>query len=210
MKPLTILNVLSLLAATAIAMLPCSAIAGVHLGLGATYASSDDLDSAAGLDIEAGWTSRGEWTGTFGANLQVYSFDGSEDLGLGDLADELERFGLGRNDLSIDADVSATPLMAFYRLAIPFGQGSPLHFYGEAGLGAVRYAADISTLGVDFDEDSWALAWAVGAGLAWDLTQNFGIRAGYQLLNLGDYEVDGQSFGLDALQVFRVGGYLIF
>jgi len=204
MRKLSIFTSATLGAIALAGSLPSSANAGAHIGAGINFLSGDELDSATGFDIEAAYTSRGQVTGTFGLNLQYYTFDDDFDLDLG----EIEGFDLG--ELNVDAELTALPLLAFYRLAVPLGQGNPIAFYGELGAGTARLGTEVSGLGTTVDESTWAFAWAIGAGLTWDMTESFGVRAGYQYLSLGDLDIDGESFDAGGTGVIRVGAYLTF
>ena len=82
----------------------------------------------------------------------------------------------------------------FLNLYYDFRNSTAFTPYVGAGLGmAVNYANyTFSAPGfkANFDDHRTTFAWNVGAGVAYDITDNFAVDLGYRYVNLGYYEVD--------------------
>ena len=82
----------------------------------------------------------------------------------------------------------------FLNLYYDFRNSTAFTPYVGAGLGmAFQYANHTFSLpgySANFDERTTTFAWNLGAGVAYDLTDNFAVDLGYRYVNLGYYEVD--------------------
>ena len=82
----------------------------------------------------------------------------------------------------------------FLNLYYDFRNSTAFTPYVGAGLGMAfnyaNYTFSARGLNANFDDHRTTFAWNVGAGVAYDITDNFAVDLGYRYVNLGYYEVD--------------------
>lgn len=177
------------------------ASAELQVGLGAGAYSGSEYDESIGYSLA------GE-IGYLNTTAPVNLFLGVR----GTYIDGLQSDGsiLNSTDAS-DLDLFEGSLVA--RLLLPLGTDM-MKIYGEGSVGSANlgisgdYKAKGSIGGQDFsinsrfDENDWALAWGIGAGIQFDFTRNFGLRVGYNFHSFGDSEVFGLKLDPGSIQGF--------
>lgn len=82
----------------------------------------------------------------------------------------------------------------FLNLYYDFRNSTAFTPYVGAGLGMAfnyaNYTLTAKDYNANFDDHRTTFAWNVGAGVAYDITDNFAVDLGYRYVNLGYYEVD--------------------
>lgn len=82
----------------------------------------------------------------------------------------------------------------FLNLYYDFRNSTAFTPYVGAGLGMAfnyaNYTFSVPGFNANFDDHRTTFAWNVGAGVAYDITDNFAVDLGYRYVNLGYYEVD--------------------
>lgn len=82
----------------------------------------------------------------------------------------------------------------FLNLYYDFRNSTAFTPYVGAGLGMAfnyaNYTFSARGYNANFDDHRTTFAWNVGAGVAYDITDNFAVDLGYRYVNLGYYEVD--------------------
>lgn len=82
----------------------------------------------------------------------------------------------------------------FLNLYYDFRNSTAFTPYVGAGLGMAfnyaNYTFAAKGFNANFDEHRTTFAWNAGAGVAYDITDNFAVDLGYRYVNLGYYEMD--------------------
>ena len=166
--------------------------AGLQIGLGAGAYKGTEFDEEVKMGVlgEAGWL-----------------FDAAPiDLFLGGKFGYVNALSLDRSASAGFASAGATADLDLFegviagRVLFPLGADLiKLYVEGGAGTANVRVSGESSARarigGQDFsfnrrfESDAWVFAWTVGAGVQFDFSSNFGLRAGYEFHGLGDADM---------------------
>jgi opacity protein-like surface antigen len=98
----------------------------------------------------------------------------------------------------VSGDVDALFLLANLWVEVPLGAG-PFRPYAGGGVGIGRLDVDLDaatstgTASVVNDDD-WAFAWQLGAGVAFDVSSNLAIDLGYRFKRIETVDLEGTSF----------------
>jgi opacity protein-like surface antigen len=186
---------------------PAPAFAELQIGLGAGAYTGTEYDESIGYSLA------GE-VGYLNTTSPVNLFLGVR----GTYIDGLQSEGsILNSDNASDLDLFEGSLVA--RLLLPLGTDI-IKLYGEGSVGSANlgvsgdYKAKGNIGGQDFsinsrfDENDWALAWGLGAGVQFDFTRHFGLRVGYNFHSFGDSEIFGLK--LDPGTIHGLTSSLIF
>jgi opacity protein-like surface antigen len=102
--------------------------------------------------------------------------------------------GLDADGLDIEADGELGVLVGLANAYYDFDLGLPLRPYLGGGVGAARVSVDTDTGGLlDVDDEGWAFAWNLAAGLGYELGGGLELTGGYRYLRVEgtDLDVDG-------------------
>ena len=186
MKNRFLLSLAALLAAGSLAQ------ADIQLNAGAVYASGDEDDSF-GFELGAGMYFK-HTTSALSSSLTLNY------LGISTLDEENGDF-----DLEAGYDV----VMLDYRLAFPIAADA-LEIYVEGMAGVANTDVTASIGNIDYSADEWGFAYGFGAGLQWNITQNFGLNLGYTYLGLDEASDNGVALGDDSLNLVRLNATFRF
>lgn len=186
MKNRFLLSIAALLAAGTLAQ------ADVQLNAGGIYASGSEEDSF-GFELGAGFYFK-HTTSPLSSSLTLNY------LGISTIDEEGEDF-----DVEAGYDVLALD----YRLAFPIVTDA-LDLYIEGLAGVANTDASASIGDGNYNAEEWGFAYGFGAGLQWNITQNFGLNLGYTWLGLEEAADNGVALGEDSLNLIRLNATFRF
>ena len=169
------------------------AVADVQINAGALYASGEN-EGSFGLELGAGFYFE-HTTSSLASSLTLNY------LGISTIEDNFE---------GVDIDAGFDVFALDYRLAFPLVPENVLNLYIEGLIGAANADAEAKIRDLRISSESWGFAWGLGAGLSWNITDNFGLDGGYTYLGLDAPNEEGFTLGDDQLHLIRVGAHFRF
>jgi opacity protein-like surface antigen len=166
--------------------------ADVQLNAGGIYAQGSEEDSF-GFELGAGFYFKHS-TSALSSSLTLNY------LGISTIDGE-------SGDFNVEAGYDVIALD--YRLFFPI-VGDALDIYIEGLAGVANTDASASIGNWNYNADEWGFAYGFGAGLQWNITQNFGLNLGYTYLGLDEASDNGVALGEDSLNLIRLNATFRF